>query len=992
MSFKSNSYYTYLTQKIANGFASWMKIRTDSSSKGQQFLNAFGIQMQDIVRAFNAAQRGMFLVNADINVADTLYKVQLPRAIQLNPNSPPTCVGDGNTCIVEDTLDTFLYLEVPTRVTKVLTATTSTLLFTDLMTYDIPFTDQYGVDKTLYFQFNTGTSRLEKLHLVDEILDVPLHPPVGHEVLGSYQLLDTGGTPIAGTYHGAALYLDNLIMLFGTTLYVFDVRANIASPLTSGWVGNQELTTLQAVASFNIAASVTTPTALAYDPLGTIFWIKDGAQFNKFQLHYDYVMFDFQRKLAFFKEQYTVLTIGGTSYTQQIHEVWNYFDEFGLMLDTPRLLGESNQAYQTRLLTVFTFRSNSTVQGVVDAVSRDLSLNYYGYLPSGVQAYPSNLFPTGEFPSGFPVYPSGVYPSGTKDIAKINALYDPAFITPLVNPSGNIPSAELVDYTKEILSTFPVLWGSGMADPVGYIWDLSPFDGGLNNVKIIPDYFALLGSGIPSIWYESGVRDPLADDLKVRMFNDVPTDDWLVQIFNGDLFINNKFYHYYAEVGKQPIPSGVNPYTVSNSGSILTSFPITIVDLDGTTAPSGTQYLDVQAFDNASLYEFDYVIVSGQVLFNHPQNGLGMYYETSPSGWGTVPGWDFNPTHSALNDGFIWISDTEQIMDISGYRLDVNPQVLFIGGGASVVQGTLLDTIGEPIIGAVAHFRLIPSGLGTLAASEVFTGLDGKALTLYSSPTTVNTFGEPSISIAGNSIVVSGNLTTLLNDDIWTLRVQADVSGYPDPMRVMWMEKKATVPLTITPGDWTALSNSDPNFALFTGVFTIGGTSTDNFIGNINYGDDLFNIKLDTITEDDAGIWNQIPSVSVSGAVPRSYDIDNYSSPQDYGKVNIYTAIIPSGDLNIRFDTYAPVQPLAVQPGVPVAGKTTLTYDTPPDPSGQYIVYSPSQVTVESWATWQGTDTLHQFKDISMGFPLSKKGVFRLDDKFIDFVSYLRFT
>ncbi len=59
---------------------------------------------------------------------------------------------------------------------------------------------------------------------------------------------------------------------------------------------------------------------------------------------------------------------------QRIHHVWNFFDEFGLILDTPRLYGERNAKYKERLLDVFRHPANATKQGLEYLMARELNL------------------------------------------------------------------------------------------------------------------------------------------------------------------------------------------------------------------------------------------------------------------------------------------------------------------------------------------------------------------------------------------------------------------------------------------------------------------------------------------------------------------------------------------------------------------------------------------------------------------------------------------
>jgi hypothetical protein len=57
-----------------------------------------------------------------------------------------------------------------------------------------------------------------------------------------------------------------------------------------------------------------------------------------------------------------------------LHHVWNFFDEFGLLLDTPRLYGETNREYKQRILNVFRRPANSSEDGLYNGIARELGL------------------------------------------------------------------------------------------------------------------------------------------------------------------------------------------------------------------------------------------------------------------------------------------------------------------------------------------------------------------------------------------------------------------------------------------------------------------------------------------------------------------------------------------------------------------------------------------------------------------------------------------
>ena len=70
----------------------------------------------------------------------------------------------------------------------------------------------------------------------------------------------------------------------------------------------------------------------------------------------------------------------------------NPFDNFGFLLDLPRLPDESNADYRARLLTVFPFRANSTYAGLLNGIARELGITesppiYESFLISTSDSY-----------------------------------------------------------------------------------------------------------------------------------------------------------------------------------------------------------------------------------------------------------------------------------------------------------------------------------------------------------------------------------------------------------------------------------------------------------------------------------------------------------------------------------------------------------------------------------------------------------------------------
>lgn len=71
--------------------------------------------------------------------------------------------------------------------------------------------------------------------------------------------------------------------------------------------------------------------------------------------------------------------LDGGSYEQDLmlHHVWNFLDEFGLLLCCPRLTEETNARYKERLLDVFKHPAGANKTGLLNGISRELSLRQH---------------------------------------------------------------------------------------------------------------------------------------------------------------------------------------------------------------------------------------------------------------------------------------------------------------------------------------------------------------------------------------------------------------------------------------------------------------------------------------------------------------------------------------------------------------------------------------------------------------------------------------
>lgn len=79
---------------------------------------------------------------------------------------------------------------------------------------------------------------------------------------------------------------------------------------------------------------------------------------------------------ALYSNGYIEFTIKDEVYKQELipHHVWNFFDEFGLLLSCPRIFEEPNIEYKKRIEDVFKNPSNASRDGLINGIGRELAL------------------------------------------------------------------------------------------------------------------------------------------------------------------------------------------------------------------------------------------------------------------------------------------------------------------------------------------------------------------------------------------------------------------------------------------------------------------------------------------------------------------------------------------------------------------------------------------------------------------------------------------
>ena len=177
--------------------------------------------------------------------------------------------------------------------------------------------------------------------------------------------------------------------------------------------------------------------------------------------------------------------VNGTAhYEYTLHHIWNAFDEFGLLLGIERLFAERNADFKERILDVFRKPGNSTKQGLINAISRELGVD--------------------------------------DEEVKLNEFADKAFRGSLLNEEDGSPTPKLINYVNKINKTFGFTWDN-MSWGEAYWHSIEESQIGL---EYLPHVWDASTAGWLDTDFQSGVGDE--DDLLVK----APTEQENVRNFN----------------------------------------------------------------------------------------------------------------------------------------------------------------------------------------------------------------------------------------------------------------------------------------------------------------------------------------------------------------------------------------------------------------------------------------------------------------------------
>lgn len=105
--FVNHYWYTSFTQRMADEYPNWTKIRNNKESVGQQFLNYFGLELETIQDYLEWIQEQKYIGTADLHMHDWIYMYQLPDI--KTSDKLEVFKGTSEEVPVLDTIQTFFY-------------------------------------------------------------------------------------------------------------------------------------------------------------------------------------------------------------------------------------------------------------------------------------------------------------------------------------------------------------------------------------------------------------------------------------------------------------------------------------------------------------------------------------------------------------------------------------------------------------------------------------------------------------------------------------------------------------------------------------------------------------------------------------------------------------------------------------------------------------------------------------------------------------------
>lgn len=183
----------------------------------------------------------------------------------------------------------------------------------------------------------------------------------------------------------------------------------------------------------------------------------------------------------------------------KLHHIWNFFDEFGLIVGVKRLYGENNYKYKERILDVFKNPANSTIYGLANGIARELDLREVrswndmseDFVIKDDMVLLDTIKINGHYASntykntlGYVVIPGNQYLSSTKaevtfirnlSIFALNSHNEMESISDMLYLSDGTPTKKLLEYIELIRSNSSILWNHFNYDEATWVKDTDDY-------------------------------------------------------------------------------------------------------------------------------------------------------------------------------------------------------------------------------------------------------------------------------------------------------------------------------------------------------------------------------------------------------------------------------------------------------------------------------------------------------------------------------------
>lgn len=300
----SGYYRSSMTQELVNMMPSWMHLRSNPRSMGQQFISPMALELKSLENKLNDCMRNKFITTARIDEPDVLYRIKIPNNIDLTDASasgvrcvtaPSGCSPSGVSQIwVKEVnkLEEFYYHVIPTRIEvfssgDYISSVDSVSWHTQpsgIIDSEEKHVDVWGTkhDITWCYNNDSPTGRVRKQD---------------SETLEDYEVYNQ--PPAAGLVTDMDFYRGMLWCLStnGSSYYITLLSTKTQLP---------QNTTLDIMAIYNLTTGFDLqPSGILVDDAGVIK-VRDTNRTRTYTLYprYDYFIMDKDNRYIYFKEDY----------------------------------------------------------------------------------------------------------------------------------------------------------------------------------------------------------------------------------------------------------------------------------------------------------------------------------------------------------------------------------------------------------------------------------------------------------------------------------------------------------------------------------------------------------------------------------------------------------------------------------------------------------------------------------------------------------------